>query len=148
MGGGNDLPQEEDRKLTPMTFRSLCLAATAIGAVAAAPAFAQTADEDVIIVTAPDYVPLGSEAANKTGMPLIETPQSVSLISRDQIDLLDWNNLSQTVRYVAGVTGENYGPDMRVERCCCGAAVDGTGAVVREHTVAAMLPDPFVLSAL
>ena len=98
-----------------MTFRSLCLAATAIGAVAAAPAFAQTADEDVIIVTAPDYVPLGSEAANKTGMPLIETPQSVSLISRDQIDLLDWNNLSQTVRYVAGVTGENYGPDMRVD---------------------------------
>jgi len=98
-----------------MTFRSLCLAATAIGAVAAAPAFAQSADEDVIIVTAPDYVPLGSEAANKTGMPLIETPQSVSLISRDQIDLLDWNNLSQTVRYVAGVTGENYGPDMRVD---------------------------------
>ncbi len=98
-----------------MTFRSLCLAATAIGAVAAAPAFAQTADEDVIVVTAPDYVPLGSEEANKTGMPLIETPQSVSLISRDQIDLLDWNNLSQTVRYVAGVTGENYGPDMRVD---------------------------------
>lgn len=98
-----------------MTFRSLCLAATAIGAVAAAPAFAQSAGEDVIVVTAPDYVPLGSEAANKTGMPLIETPQSVSLISRDQIDLLDWNNLSQTVRYVAGVTGENYGPDMRVD---------------------------------
>ena len=75
----------------------------------------QQEEADIITVTAPDYVPLGAEEANKAGMPLIETPQSVSLISRDQIDLLDWSNLSQTVRYVAGVTGENYGPDMRVD---------------------------------
>jgi iron complex outermembrane recepter protein len=98
------------------THRQICLAASALaGSLALAAAPAQAQDEDVIIVTAPDYVPLGSEEANKAGMALIETPQSVSLISRDQIDLLDWNNLSQTVRYVAGVTGENYGPDMRVD---------------------------------
>lgn len=110
-------PKTTRKESLPMnTFRQICLAATALSALAAVPAFAQTAgDEDVIVVTAPDYVPLGSETANKAGMPLIETPQSVSLISRDQIDLLDWNNLSQTVRYVAGVTGENYGPDMRVD---------------------------------
>jgi iron complex outermembrane receptor protein len=42
-------------------------------------------------------------------------PQSVTVISRDQIDLLDWSTLGQVVRYTAGVTGENYGPDQRVD---------------------------------
>ncbi|WP_158266284.1 TonB-dependent siderophore receptor [Allosphingosinicella deserti] len=86
-------------------------------AALAAPAAAQTAGpaNDAIIVTAPNYVPEGSEAATKSDIPLIETPQSVTVITRDQIDLLDWSNLGQTVRYVAGVTGENYGPDERVD---------------------------------
>lgn len=86
-------------------------------AALAVPAGAQTSApaDEAIVVTAPNYVPEGSEAANKSEIPLIETPQSVTVISRDQIDLLDWSNLAQTVRYVAGVTGENYGPDERVD---------------------------------
>ncbi len=48
-------------------------------------------------------------------VPLIETPQSITVIPRDQIDLLDWQNLSQVVRYTSGIIGENYGPDPRYD---------------------------------
>jgi len=100
-------------------LRRLAMAGASMAALAAAaPAFAQDAsatDLDSIVVTAPDYVPAGSLATSKAGIPLLENPQSITVISRDQIDLLDWNSLSQVVRYTAGVTGENYGPDERVD---------------------------------
>lgn len=72
-------------------------------------------EEGSIIVTAPRYVPTGSATASKTDIPLIRTPQSVSVISRDQIDLLNFIDAQQAVRYVSGVTGENYGPDLRYD---------------------------------
>lgn len=68
-----------------------------------------------IIVTAPRYVPEGSLTATKTAAPLIETPQSISVVSRDQIDLLNFIDVQQAVRYSAGVVGENYGPDIRYD---------------------------------
>lgn len=84
-------------------------------ALSAAPAVAAEGEVDELLVTAPNYVPQAAITAAKSEIPLSETPQSVTVITRDQIDLLDWNNLSQTVRYTAGVTGENYGPDERVD---------------------------------
>mgnify|MGYP006200865061 CR=1 FL=1 len=39
-------------------------------------------------------------------IPLVEMPQSVSVISRDMIDLLNWTSLNESVRYSAGATGE------------------------------------------
>ena len=71
--------------------------------------------DGTIVVTAPHYVPAGSVSATKTDIPLIETPQSVSVITRDQIDLLDFVDAQQAVRYTAGVYGENYGPDSRYD---------------------------------
>lgn len=71
-------------------------------------------DTGQIIVTAPRYVP-GAAFANKSGIPLIETPQSVSVITRDQIDLLNFVDAQQAVRYTSGVFGENYGPDLRYD---------------------------------
>jgi iron complex outermembrane receptor protein len=68
-----------------------------------------------IVVTAKHYVPEASISANKTDIPLIETPQSVSVITRDQIDLLNFVDSQQAVRYAAGVEGENYGPDLRYD---------------------------------
>jgi iron complex outermembrane receptor protein len=67
-----------------------------------------------VIVKAARYVPEAS-SANKTDIPLIETPQSVSVISRDQIDLLAFVDAQQAVRYAAGAYGENYGPDLRYD---------------------------------
>lgn len=72
-------------------------------------------DSGEIIVNAPRYVPSGALTASKTTAPLIETPQSVSVVSRDQIDLLNFIDVQQAVRYTAGIVGENYGPDLRFD---------------------------------
>lgn len=74
----------------------------------------RTAEGD-IIVSAPHFVPAGSVTATKTDIPLIETPQSITVIPRDQIDLLNFTDAQQAVRYTAGVFGENYGPDPRYD---------------------------------
>ena len=72
-------------------------------------------DAGEIIVTARHYVPDSAITATKSGIPLIETPQSISVITRDQIDLLSFIDLQQAVRYTAGVGGENYGYDPRYD---------------------------------
>lgn len=73
------------------------------------------ADEEELVVTARRYVPEGSLTATKTDAPLIETPQSISVITRDQIDLLNFIDVQQSIRYTAGIVGENYGPDLRYD---------------------------------
>ncbi len=72
-------------------------------------------DDGLIVVTARRFVPQGAITASKTTAPLIETPQSVSVISRDQIDLLNFGDVQEAVRYTAGIVGENYGPDLRFD---------------------------------
>lgn len=75
----------------------------------------ETTQLEEVIVTAPNYVPSGAVTATKTSAPLIETPQSISVISRDQIDLLGFVDVQQAIRYTAGIVGENYGPDIRYD---------------------------------
>ncbi len=70
---------------------------------------------DEVVVFAPHYVPQTGSSASKMATPLIETPQSVTVINRDQIDLLNIQNLGQAVRYTAGVVGENFGSDERYD---------------------------------
>lgn len=76
---------------------------------------AEAAEDGEILVIARDYVPTGSVTATKSDIPLIETPQSISVITRDQIDLLNFIDVQQAVRYTAGVSGENFGPDLRFD---------------------------------
>lgn len=91
-------------------FRSVALI---LALAAAGPAFAQEADEgdDTIVVTG--YVTTETSAGTKGGAPLIEIPQSISVISRDRIELLGLGKVEQAVRYVSGVVGEGFGPDER-----------------------------------
>lgn len=102
-------------------FKATLLGAAA-GLVALAPtAIAQEEAEEAasiqetVVVIAPDYVAEDGATANKANIPLIETPQSVSVITRDQIDLLAYIDAQQAVRYTAGTFGENYGPDLRFD---------------------------------
>lgn len=69
----------------------------------------------LVIIKSKRFVPQGAMSANKTDIPLIRTPQSVSVINRDQIDLLGFTDLQQAVRYTSGAFGENYGPDLRYD---------------------------------
>ena len=94
-------------------------AATAGLSALAGPALAQTQDTAAqvqeLVVTAPNYVPTTNVSATKIAIPLIETPQAISVITRDQIDLLNMQNLQQAVRYTSGVVGENFGSDERYD---------------------------------
>lgn len=66
-----------------------------------------------VMVTA--YVPRETNAGAKMPVPLVETPQAVTVIPRAQMDLLDWQSLDQVVRYTAGVVGGVFGPDPRYD---------------------------------
>jgi iron complex outermembrane receptor protein len=93
----------------------LASAAAAALVGAASTAWAQEAGTvDELVVTAPNYVP-STTTGSKIATSIIETPQSITVINRDQIDVLNWTSLQQVVRYTAGVTGENYGPDARYD---------------------------------
>ncbi|WP_156886612.1 TonB-dependent siderophore receptor [Rhizobium gallicum] len=59
------------------------------------------------------YVAKAGRAAGKSDTPLIETPQSVSVITADQIDAQGAETLNAALRYSAGVAGENNGSDTR-----------------------------------
>lgn len=117
-----------DFKLALLCGATFAFAAPAMAQGTAAPdrpnAAQSTSNETVrtgegadaeIVVTARNYVPGGSMTASKSDIPLIETPQSITVITRDQIDLLNFVDAQQAVRYTAGVSGENYGPDLRYD---------------------------------
>jgi iron complex outermembrane receptor protein len=55
------------------------------------------------------YVAEHSATGTKTDTPLIETPQSISVITRDRIDAQNANTLSETLRYTPGVQSESFG---------------------------------------
>jgi iron complex outermembrane recepter protein len=61
------------------------------------------------------YVASTSATATKTATPLIETPQAVSVVTRDQIEAQAAQNLWQALRYTSGVVTEQTGADLRFQ---------------------------------
>lgn len=55
------------------------------------------------------YVAGDSMTGTKTDTPLIETPQSISVLTRDRLDNQAVDSLAQALRYTAGVQGETFG---------------------------------------
>lgn len=60
------------------------------------------------------YVATDSASATKTGTPLIETPQTVNVITSDQMEDQGVTSVSQALRYVPGVVAE-YRPSTRYD---------------------------------
>jgi len=72
--------------------------------------------QDTEVVTVNAYRAAQSiGAATKTDTPLIETPQSVSVVTREEMDARGVENLNEAVRYNAGVLQEGTGIDNRVD---------------------------------
>ncbi|WP_313518256.1 TonB-dependent siderophore receptor [Pseudomonas sp.] len=59
------------------------------------------------------YVAKRSTTATKTDTPLIETPQSISVVTRKQMDEQNVQNVGDALRYTAGVNAEANGVDTR-----------------------------------
>lgn len=72
------------------------------------------------------YVPKKARTATKTDTPLLETPQSVSVIPADQIRDQSSPNLQEALRYAAGVRHELYGIDNRGDWLSMRGATDAT----------------------
>ncbi|MCP2000878.1 TonB-dependent siderophore receptor [Nitrobacter winogradskyi] len=55
------------------------------------------------------YVASRSATATKTDTPIIEVPQSISVVTRDQMEARQVQSLNETLRYTAGVLAESTG---------------------------------------
>jgi iron complex outermembrane receptor protein len=76
----------------------------------------------------PGYVAPVTTTGSKTDTPLIEAPQSVGVVTRDQIDDQAAQSVSQALRYTAGVLGE-VRPSARYDSVFVrGFGGQGTGA--------------------
>ena len=100
----------------PRVFlKAVLLFSVAMPAVAQAPAIdaADQAEPTTIVVTATGQ----SEAisSTKTDTPLIETPQSISVITREEMDLRGVHTVAEALSYSAGVQSEASGIDSRVD---------------------------------
>ncbi|HEY0185244.1 MAG TPA: TonB-dependent siderophore receptor [Rhodopila sp.] len=61
------------------------------------------------------YVAHRSGAGTKTDTPLIETPQAISVITRDQMDAQNAQTINQALRYAPGVKTDAAGADVRFD---------------------------------
>lgn len=73
------------------------------------PAVTVTGKGETALSPVTGYVAAQQATGTKTDTPLIETPQSISVVPRDQIDDQKADTLNQIVRYTAGVTPETRG---------------------------------------
>lgn len=63
----------------------------------------------------PGLVPTQTATATKTDTSLLETPQSVSVVTREAMDMLGAQTVSQALRYSAGVLPDNAGAETRYD---------------------------------
>ncbi|WP_078084727.1 TonB-dependent siderophore receptor [Microbulbifer mangrovi] len=103
------------------------LAASSLLALGVAQANAQTqgkkgADLEEVVVTATGLSSAASTA--KTGIPIMESPQTISVISREEIDLRAASTIADALSYTAGVQPEPSGIDSRTDEI----SVRGFGA--------------------
>ncbi|GJD49597.1 Ferrichrome outer membrane transporter/phage receptor [Methylobacterium crusticola] len=61
------------------------------------------------------FVATRSATATKTNTPLIETPQSISVVGREQIDAQKAQTLTQATQYVPGLYSGTFGADSRID---------------------------------
>lgn len=87
-----------------------CLAAP-VAAADAAPDMAD-AGETIIVTATGESQAISS---TKTDTPLIETPQTISIITREEMDLRGVHTVAEALAYSAGVQSEASGIDSRVD---------------------------------
>lgn len=98
--------------ITPMGFFSL-MAQAAEETTLATITVKATAETATTPVTG--YMAKRTTAGTKTDTPLNEVPQSISIITRDQIKDQGIQSIAEALRYSAGVTADTYGVDNRGE---------------------------------
>lgn len=113
-----------------------------------ASAEAETATSPVI-----GYRARNAATATKTDTPLAETPQSVTVVTRDQIVDQGATNLQDALNYAAGVRSDAYGIDSRADSFLVRGSepsvyLDGLQLYSSGWYTATARPDPYTLERL
>ena len=110
-------PREARRVVRPQ--RSARRAASGRARTPSQQRAAQPASPSTAIVRGNDpvrgFVPNVSAAGTKTDTPLLETPQSVSVLSRDNLDARGIETVTEALQYTAGVSPQTGGKDPRYD---------------------------------
>ncbi|WP_250513792.1 TonB-dependent siderophore receptor [Caballeronia sp. INDeC2] len=84
-------------------------AAGTAGSSSLPPVKVTSARDNPRVGSADGIVPVSAATATKTDTTLIETPQSVSVVTRDQMTMQGANTVAEALRYTAGVVSEQLG---------------------------------------
>ena len=89
-----------------------------------------TAQSESALKSPPDsFVAKTSAAGTKTATPIIETPQSISVVTREQIEKRDVKTIVEALQYVPGVHTDFAGKDPRFDQFTIrGFNAQGNGA--------------------
>lgn len=106
-------PARPVRRILPSALATVALFAAghALGQDAGGGGTAAATDLDAVVVTAP--IPKETDTATKTATPLLEVPQSISIVTARQIQDRGLHGVEEAVWYTAGAQGGGYGPDTR-----------------------------------
>lgn len=98
------------------------------------------------------YVAKRAKTATKTDTPIIETPQSISVITKDQMRDQNVQSIQDALRYSAGVVADQYGVDSRSDNISI-RGTDGTQYLdglrqVNTYYQDIARPDPYTLERI
>lgn len=104
----------------------------------------------------PGYVASRSAAATKTDTPILETPQSISVVTNKQIVDRNAQTINDAMRYTAGVQTDLYGPDARMDwysirgfnQSTSGFYLDGLGLPRIESPDTSWSSEPYALERI
>ena len=86
------------------------------------------------------YVAKRASAGTKTDTPILETPYSVSVVTREQIQAQQPKTVAQALRYSPGINAELAGPQFVTDQLTIRGFQQGTGRMLRDGT-RTFLPD-------
>ncbi len=94
-----------------MSIRSRAFALALLTSAVSVAHSADTLEEIVVTATGQTR----ANAGTKTDTPLIETPQSISVVTREELDVRAVHTVTEALAYTAGVQSESDGIDSRVD---------------------------------
>jgi iron complex outermembrane receptor protein len=125
-------------------LRPFLLCQTALVSLATLPALAQddaeTVDLAPIIVmeklaysgAIDGYLAPATETGVKSGVPLAEVPQSISVVTSTELALRKPRQVEDAIRYVPGINASTWGTDDRFDQFSVRGFDMGTGAIYRD----------------
>ena len=74
-----------------------------------------SANDTVIVTAAAGYVAFSSETGSKMDVPLVEVPQSISVIDQQELQSRNVTTVNEALRYTPGVEADEYGVEQRYD---------------------------------